>query len=256
MIVTLSTGVFRALNVTTYESPLEPSTAYLESDLEAADNWFELKRAQAVCDEVWNAFDYDAYYRELAKVAVQYLKDNLQGELDCLPFPLRILDAQAHIYRPREYNFRGDDLEFDVSVRKDVGRTRRFRKWMDESFDDAWMRRIYGSWDGFCSFMPWTREEMEEAFEAGDPVSVGWPIAMIATQCLRDADFDFEEFQRDFEDGWSEDGSNEMVNYLKGDTPLLDAFEEERRRRDEIVWFRTQTPVIPGFVEAGETARG
>lgn len=113
-------------------------------------------------DHAYDTFDTATYDQYVAECAMELMTDvysQLFGEKIC------IVQETGSINSPKWYNFRGDELDFEIDVE-------------DSYFDEikseltseffVWTKKRYGSYDGFISFMPYRQDDYMEALAGSD----------------------------------------------------------------------------------------
>ena len=91
-------------------------------------------------------------------IATNYVETTIQ---DILP-SAKI--KPTNVYHPKEYNYSGDELEFDLTVNRDEYEVLKEKTLADEEFD-KFLKDKYSSYSGFASTMPDNIEEFNSAPE-------------------------------------------------------------------------------------------
>ena len=202
MKLSLNTSIFDILSVNTYNSPLEPDYSNVEYDIEQVQEAGKL--TEEILDnaskELYQALDMGSYKSELGRAAIEHITEHQLDDLKALPFGVTDI-ALIGIDSPREYNFRGDDLDFTLEVADNI--SERLLKWLNDNGNEEFyadMESRYGTRDGFNSHMPTTSDEMEQACIT----DIERAFSMIALYILEDEGFDSEENEREFVMTWME----------------------------------------------------
>ena len=100
---------------------------------------------------------------------------------------------------PQFYNYTNDSIEFDLIVTDEMIETIRNTKYTDDFFE--WTEENYGSYSGFISFFPYTKEKFEEAIYKDD-LDLSMAVAMLIMKEIKDniSESEMERWQRDYED--------------------------------------------------------
>lgn len=127
----------------------------------------------------------------LCEKGKEIMNEILQDEL--LDFGEMKID-NVTFHHPRFYNYENDWFEFEIEFSNDI-----IQKIINELDDDfyRYIRKRFGTRDGFISFMPYTKEKYLEAIHGKDLTR---SIAMYMTYIIECKCYDMEIYQRDFED--------------------------------------------------------
>lgn len=100
---------------------------------------------------------------------------------------------------PRFYNYENDSIEFDLIVPDETIDLIRSIEYSDEFF--KWAKENYGSYDGFISFFPYSKEKFENALKT-DGLDLSRAVAMVIMKAVKDSISEEEmlRYQRNFED--------------------------------------------------------
>lgn len=128
----LNTGVLRVVDVDLYSLG---SAGYL-------DNVPDTEEANIELDEI------------IQDLAPRYIKETLQEVLPSVEI------YAIEVYHPREYNFSGDELEFDLVVSANEYNALKERVVNDEAFE-TYLKDNYSSYSGFVSFMADNKDKFE-----------------------------------------------------------------------------------------------
>ena len=101
--------------------------------------------------------------------------------------------------RPRFYNYVNDSIEFDLIVPDETIDKIRNTEYDSDFFE--WTEENYGSYSGFISFFPYTREKFEEAIQE-DNLDLSRAVAMLIMKAFEEnvGESEMERWQRDYED--------------------------------------------------------
>lgn len=101
--------------------------------------------------------------------------------------------------RPRFYNYVNDSIEFDLIVPDETINKIRNTEYNSDFFE--WTEENYGSYSGFISFFPYTREKFEEAIQKDD-LDLSRAVAMLIMKAFEEnvGESEMERWQRDYED--------------------------------------------------------
>lgn len=107
---------------------------------------------------------------------------------------------------PRFYNYENDSIEFDLIVPDEVIEQIRNEKYDDKFF--KWIKENYGSYDGFISFFPYSKEKFEDATKTNG-LDLSRAVAMVMMKAVEDniSEEEIVIYQRDFEDDVIEAGN-------------------------------------------------
>jgi len=164
MRIKLSTGIMQAINVGMYETQLDPRYMFESEDL-------EIDECDALTDEektlFFNAdFKSDEYDKVVVEAAVNELKDFLVDVEDWTEVKITLCDG-ATIDSPQFYNYRSDELDFEVEVEQSE-----LDKILPSVIDNQkfweWIEDRYGSCSGFISFCPYRKDEFIKAIQGED----------------------------------------------------------------------------------------
>lgn len=107
---------------------------------------------------------------------------------------------------PRFYNYENDSIEFDLIIPDEVIEQIRNAKYDDEFF--KWTKENYGSYDGFISFFPYSKEKFEDATKTNG-LDLSRAVAMVMMKAVEDniSEEEMLRHQREFEDDVMETGN-------------------------------------------------
>lgn len=107
---------------------------------------------------------------------------------------------------PRFYNYENDSIEFDLIIPDEVIEQIRNAKYDDEFF--KWTKENYGSYDGFISFFPYSKEKFEDATKTNG-LDLSRAVAMVMMKAVEDniSEEEMVMYQRDFKDDVIEAGN-------------------------------------------------
>lgn len=138
-------------------------------------------------------------------IAPKYIKEVVQKVLPSVEI------YATGVYHPRQYNFSGDELEFDLVANKEEYEALKEKVTSDENFN-AYLRDNYKSYDGFISYMA---DDISE-FETQD----NWKqLVQVIMFALKDEN-DFESVRNEYLDefldrvhtefGWDDEEDEEL----------------------------------------------
>lgn len=107
---------------------------------------------------------------------------------------------------PRWYNYENDSIEFDLIVPDETIKHVRNAEYNDEFF--KWAKQNYGSYDGFISFFPYSKEKFENALETNG-LDLSRAVAMVIMKAIENniGEEEMLRHQREFEDDVMETGN-------------------------------------------------
>lgn len=107
---------------------------------------------------------------------------------------------------PRFYNYENDSIEFDLIVPDKTIDLIRNVEYNDEFF--KWTKENYGSYDGFISFFPYSKEKFENALETNG-LDLSRAVAMVIMKAIKNniGEEEMLRHQREFEDDVMETGN-------------------------------------------------
>lgn len=157
---------------------------------------------------------YDEYQKDFENAICKYGIETINDVLGDLENIIgKCVASNASFHNPAEYNFYDDWLEFDLEVPEDILDTIKTEYYSDSEKQVEFLnfaRKHYGSYDGFISFFPYTREEFEDTL-AGKRTynfSRDRAIAMYIMYLVsKDERKDPEYTQWQFEDSVIEEGN-------------------------------------------------
>ena len=97
-------------------------------------------------DEIPESATQEGLDEIIQDIAPKYLKEVIQEVLPSVEI------YATGVYHPRQYNFSGDELEFDLVANKEEYEALKEKVTSDENFN-AYLRNNYKSYDGFISYM-------------------------------------------------------------------------------------------------------
>jgi len=210
MKIELNTGLLPLFNINTYENCMlngDNLTERLAYDIEESELSKEEKEQfyNKLCYE-WNNNKWEEY---LNKKAQEYLDEILEDLVyHNIVNMKRIKDTK--IDSPREYNFRGDELDFTVEITEEE-----FNRIKNLVIDDEefykWIYKTYKSYDGFMSFMPYYRGDFIKAVN-GEDIERSF-IMMIMYLIKQSKQFNREMIQMDFEEKVN-DGNVDVWDFI------------------------------------------
>jgi len=154
MIVLLNTNILPIVNVGMYESLLSPSNVFndwLTPEISEALDTDEISYCESASYEHFNS---EAYNKIVAKYATELVADFFQKINGVIHVTLH---DKADIYSPKEYNFKTDELDFEIEINDvEIQKIKSFVRG-NVSFAN-WLKETYKSYSGFICFMPSTEE--------------------------------------------------------------------------------------------------
>lgn len=107
---------------------------------------------------------------------------------------------------PRWYNYENDSIGFDLIVPDTTIEYIRNAEYNDEFF--KWTKENYGSYDGFISFFPYSKEKFENALETNG-LDLSRAVAMVIMKAIENniGEEEMLRHQREFEDDVMETGN-------------------------------------------------
>jgi hypothetical protein len=143
----------------------------------------------------------DEYIKDFKDAVVDYGIDKINeilSEESIVIFFGKCKAENGKLSSPRFYNYENDSIEFDLIVPDKTIDLIRNAEYNDEFF--KWTKENYGSYDGFISFFPYSKEKFENALETNG-LDLSRAVAMVIMKAF-DQNFCEEEInkcQRDFE---------------------------------------------------------
>lgn len=105
-------------------------------------------------DEIPESATQEGLDEIVQDIAPKYIKEVIQGVLPSVEI------YATGVYHPKQYNFSGDELEFDLVVSSQEYEALKNKVLSDENFN-AFLRNNYKSYDGFVSYMATDVSEFE-----------------------------------------------------------------------------------------------
>ena len=157
------------------------------------ENMWDVQEWNDEGDEL--AIDYK--FDDLMKSIVSVYKDNEKHILTEMNIPfINSIKLKKTYFTPREYNFKTDELDFNISVNK-IKLLKALDKLKDNKKFDKHLHDNYSSYDGFMSFTPNNYKELREQITTrGDEFeqSMGALITyLVGRERLRSIEFDVYE---------------------------------------------------------------
>lgn len=194
MIIKLNTDICPIISVGMYGTMLEPETESLEYEITDSKELTEEEKDKAI-KLISDNFNMERYKEHLRETAVEFLQqcfDDYDGN-NYTEEKLGIKIISSGIYSPREYNYRNDELDFEIVIRDDIVAQIIIMLYIDPIIKDGFFNKMevsFGSYCGFISSMPIRQKEYIEALTGKD---IERAIAMFLYFLLYE-----EDFQNDF----------------------------------------------------------
>lgn len=159
--IKLNTGVCPLLDVGMYNSIIAPSETY-ENDC----NELEMNGYRDLVELFWNNFDFNKYVDTVVMPACEEVKSEMLDGLKNLGLGIESIKLIG-IDSPRYYNYRSDQLDFDIEVGDDFqARLVHKLKSLDQEVFNAYLSYEFSSRSGFISFVANNTREFYEEIEA------------------------------------------------------------------------------------------
>ena len=151
----------------------------------------------------------EEYIKDFKNAVVDYGIDKINEILyECSMVNLfgKCKAENGKLSSPRFYNYENDSIEFDLIVPDEVIEQIRNEKYDDEFF--KWTKENYGSYDGFISFFPYSKEKFEDATKTND-LDLSRVVAMVMMKAVEDniSEEEMAMHQKEFEDDVIEEGN-------------------------------------------------
>lgn len=173
-------------------------------------------------------------------IAPKYLKEVIQEVLPSVEI------YATGVYHPRQYNFSGDELEFDLVANKEEYEALKEKVTSDENFN-AYLRNNYKSYDGFISYMADDISEFETQdtwkqlvqvimFALGDEDNFG-PIRNEYLDEFLDrvhTEFGWDDEEDDLEESKKEELFNNDINSSANTEDKLSNLNESKNYKVEL----------------------
>lgn len=146
----------------------------------------------------------DEYIQDYKRLICEKAKECMERVFDDF---CKIVFSDVTFCSPMYYNYRNDWLEFEIELDdiildfcEDVSEDEDFLKFI---------KRNFGSYPGFISFMPYTKEKYKTALCSNDARELAKVVGMYMTYFANSHVY-FDELQEDFE--------NDTIEYVHGNT--------------------------------------
>ena len=182
MKIETNTSLIPIINVSMYDTPISPnevSQRYWEKEREMNDNKFLYE----------DNFNISLYYK-MIMIAISNI------------IPIDILKNRGvtfdflDIYSPREYNFYTDQIDIELTIRKDYF-TRSFNSMKRSKklrpLFDAYIKHHWTSHDGFISFMPESFDDIALDFDDLHMISAIVTLMLVGKGIINDKLLENEE---------------------------------------------------------------
>lgn len=142
--------------------------------------------------------EYDEDFKDAICESAEETINEMLRDIEDIIGMCEISDVSFH--SPREYNFGGDWLEFEMEVSDDIT-TRIYTDYKKNTAEFLeFAKQHFGSHSGFISFMPYTKEKFEFAMKSGKDLDRAAGMYFYYLESKED----MEMYQRDFVDSVSE----------------------------------------------------
>lgn len=147
----LTSSIFPIVNVGTYDGQTCDVDRFIDSY--CIDEDFAEGHSDFDAEGFWDRFDNSKFVAEIRRRASEFIRDEIKPFL--LDSGLGITDIVVHdIVSPKYYNFRTDELYFDLVVEE--GFCEKLAERVEGEFHceslDKFLKDNYTSYDGFLSF--------------------------------------------------------------------------------------------------------
>ena len=213
MTLKLNSGIMPVVDVGMYRSILDPDFIFEseENEVYNSENLTEDEK-DYFSTAANHHFNTSAYKALVAKQGGYKLEEFFKSIQDVVKVKLV---GTPTIWSPEFYNFRSDELDFEIEITQDeidkilpaVKDDDLFWKFIEE----AWCSR-----SGFASSMPYTKVKFEKAISGGD---IERALAMYLTYLdAKNNDFIRPEFGYDYE----------IYDYISSNSGLLEFIDDEK----------------------------
>jgi len=163
MKLTLNTNICPIISVGMYATTLSPDSMftdwkskYINSLSEA-----EIEYVDKASNDFFNLGKYKEVISSYAMEAIGDFFHDISGIVDIK------LCKECEIYSPKHYNYDTDELSFDIEIEDSEISIITNAADADENFF-IWAKSRYKPYDGFISFMPYSRTEFAKAIKGKD----------------------------------------------------------------------------------------
>ncbi len=219
--VELSTGLLPIIDVNMYNSELDSDNILRDPEIMSLDGG----------RKYWDYFDNNLYEKFILERAEKYIDQEIVNEFKELN--LGIVGIKViKIDSPREYNHRGDQLDYDLLT------TSHFTQQLFADIEkqnqaelNNFLHETFKSYSGFVSFMPQNIDDLYEKLNGRDN-DMG--VAAYLTYKLHDR---FDDWQRGFID-FVYDSEKDELGFLRDDTPdeIIDKMIAELNGEQDVDW--------------------
>lgn len=161
---------------------------------ELGDFMYQLK------DEYVNDFKNAIVEYGIAKINEMLSEDSIVALFD------ECKAENGKLRSPQWYNYENDSIEFNLIMPNSIIEYIRNAEYNDPFF--KWAEENYGSYSGFISFFPYTKEKFVQALKT-DGLDLSRAVAMVMMKAFEQnfGDEEMERHQRDFVDDVIEEGN-------------------------------------------------
>lgn len=183
--IEVSTSLIPVFNVGMYETFIDPRYM-LEGSLDELP--IELQ------NEYWDLFDNAKYEKHVLDNARHFIESEILEQFTDLPFGIKKIEVEK-IVSPKEYNFRTDELDFNLVV-ADTFKSLVIAWIVDNVGNEDFCKFLiehYKSYDGFMSFTPCYPLALIEEIGKDTERCVSAVIHFLISEFKEDNQRDFEE---------------------------------------------------------------
>lgn len=196
MKIKLNTNLCPIVNVGMYDSYIS-----LGSRLEDTD--YNVERSDNITEEEKNYYyengdcDTERYKKDVAEIAIKHIKvffDDIRHIIS-----VKVCD-EANIDSPRWYNYRTDELDFEIEI-EDSEINKIIEAVQDVEAGTGffeWAYDTYKSYDGFISFMPYRKDEFMEGIQDPNSSDFDRALAMYFIWLLKETNAEMEMYDERF----------------------------------------------------------
>lgn len=163
----MNTGICPIVSVNMYESAIGAMNIcdiQLDHEIDEAfrNGLLTEEETKYWDDHAYDTFDTAEYDKHVAECAMELMTDVYTQLFDG---KIRVVQSTGSIDSPKWYNFRGDELDFEIDV--DDAYFDEIKSALTQDFF-VWIKKRYGSYDGFISFMPYLQDDYMKALAGSD----------------------------------------------------------------------------------------
>ena len=186
--------------------------------LEMTTNWLELIQPGLYGTNLGYIFDeIDEEYASDFKTQLCFEAESIMNEIFSEDWFVdrfgNVTVSNVTFHSPQYYNYVNDRLDFDMEIENPdriiIDYCDTFEVWNWNEFF-KWAEKNYGSYDGFVSFFPYTREKFHKALHSRPNGNYDFnrAIAMLLMYAIENSNCALDSYQQDLENNMEEYCSN------------------------------------------------